>query len=585
MYLASAEISPDFHGGFALGNCEWLATVIALRKTAGANVLQLAHRPFWGPYPYAVGIRASLGCCQPYYHGTKFAHTIKGPWIPRAVECTVPFVGPLLISQANAYVHSNRVSSRKPVIVALCMLQHVQSVVFLINLSRPTFNFCTHYTCPIAFLNDNANKHREAASMKPSRLGFRRLRNSCDICTLSKLKCSREKPVCQRCVDRGCQQDCNYSVARRPGRRRQTSVISDEVGSYGTDNAVDAARVKRGTAPLTPSSILADSLLPTERRDSTRSTPQQNDTRDGKARTTLLSPGMASIEAFTNISMELPHDADTVDFGSIDDLSLWEWGTNGVDPHCTNGHHSDSVEQMWDLASSQDMLSGTKFGAGSIAGEPTQEPSPPMSQIGRQNTYQDDQTPLTHVTGFPEDPISSGATASDLLFDLSKDVDCQCSSQLSQLIYLVSLRLAKPTTLDVFFAVEQQLNRTKDTISTCAQCSFNSPYVSMMFCTSISWVIEHLQTYIRESNSVSALNSQATYLTISGLTLSKEMSHSCFEALVKLRLRRVVQTARELAVLNIQTKSTLSDGMRSAAVDTGAAAQQMFGMLEMRGAS
>ena len=362
-------------------------------------------------------------------------------------------------------------------------------------------------------------------------------------------------------------------------------MISDEVGSYGTENAVGTVRVKRGTAPLTPSSTLADSLLPTERHDSTRSTPQQNDTRDGKARTVLLSPGMASIESFTNMSMELPHDADTVDFGSMDDLSLWEWGTSGVVPDCTNGHHSGSVEQMWGLPSSQVMLNGTKFGAGVIAGEPTQEPSPPMSQIGRQTTYQDDQILLTHVTGFSKDPISSDTTASDLLFDLSKDVDCQCSSQLSQLIYLVSLRLAKPTTLDVVFAVEQQLNRTKDTISTCAQCSFNSPYVSMMFCTSISWVIEHLQTYIRESNSVSALNSQVTYLTIGGLTLSKEMSHSCFEALVKLRLRRVVQTARELAVLDIQTKSTLLDGMRSAAVDTGAAAQQMFGMLEMRGAS
>ncbi|CAN9307344.1 unnamed protein product [Alternaria sp. RS040] len=228
---------------------------------------------------------------------------------------------------------------------------------------------------------------------------------------------------------------------------------------------------------------------------------------------------MASIESFTNMSMELPHDADRVDFGSIDDLSLWEWGTSGVNPGCTNGHHSGSVEQMWGLSSSQDMLNGTKFGAGSIAGEPTQEPSPPMSQIGRQNTYQDDEISITHVTGFSEDPISSDTTASDLLFDLSKDVDCRCSSQLSQLIHLVSLRLAKPTTLDVVFAVEQQLNRTKDTISTCAQCSFNSPYVSMMFCTSISWVIEHLQTYIRESISVSALNSQVTYLKIGGLTL------------------------------------------------------------------
>ena len=39
MCLASAEISPDLQGGFALGNGEWLAAVIALRETAGANVL------------------------------------------------------------------------------------------------------------------------------------------------------------------------------------------------------------------------------------------------------------------------------------------------------------------------------------------------------------------------------------------------------------------------------------------------------------------------------------------------------------------------------------------------------------------
>jgi hypothetical protein len=78
-----------------------------------------------------------------------------------------------------------------------------------------------------------------------------------------------------------------------------------------------------------------------------------------------------------------------------------------------------------------------------------------------------------------------------------------------------------------------------------------------MFCTSMSWVIEHLEAYIREATTVSAHNAQVTYLTIGGLTLSKEMSHSCFEALVKLRLRRVVQTARELTVFDVGTKSTL----------------------------
>ncbi|KAG9186271.1 hypothetical protein G6011_02827 [Alternaria panax] len=422
--------------------------------------------------------------------------------------------------------------------------------------------------------------------MKSSRLGFRRLRNSCDICTQSKLKCSREKPVCQRCVDRGCQQDCNYSIARRPGRRRQTSVVSDDAGSYGPDANINVMRMRRGTAPLTPSSNLADPLLSTkERHDSTRSTPQQKDTRDGENGGTIVkSPVVASIDSLTNIPMELPHDSDAIDFGAIDDVSLWEWGVSGVDPGSTNSHHSSSVTQMWDVPSGQDMFSGTGFVISNSIGEPRQEPSPPPSHISEQNTCQDDYDFLTHAADFAEASSSSGAAASDLIFDLSKNVDCKCSSQLSQLIYLVSLRCATPTPPDVVFAVEQQLNRTKDTVSACANCSLSSPYMSMMFCTSMSWVIEHLETYIREANTASAHNGLVTYLTIGGLALSKEMSHSCFEALLKLRLRRVVQTARELAAFDVDAKSTLLDGVRMAALETGAAAQQMFGMLEMRGA-
>jgi hypothetical protein len=198
--------------------------------------------------------------------------------------------------------------------------------------------------------------------MKPSRLGFRRLRNSCDICTLSKLKCSREKPVCQRCVDRGCQHDCNYSVARRPGRRRQTSVVSDDGRAYGPDSGIDASRMRRGTAPLTPSSTLVDSLPSAkERHDSTRTTLQQKDARDGGNECTVItSPEMASLESFTNIPMELPHDGNTVDFGPIDSLSLWGWG---IDMDATNSHNPSSVPQMWGIPSDQDMLSGTETGA------------------------------------------------------------------------------------------------------------------------------------------------------------------------------------------------------------------------------
>lgn len=46
-------------------------------------------------------------------------------------------------------------------------------------------------------------------------------RMSCDFCSRSKLKCSQERPACRRCVRGGRKDDCSYSTARRPGRRRR----------------------------------------------------------------------------------------------------------------------------------------------------------------------------------------------------------------------------------------------------------------------------------------------------------------------------------------------------------------------------
>ena len=424
--------------------------------------------------------------------------------------------------------------------------------------------------------------------MDPTRPGTRRLRNSCDICTLSKLKCSREKPVCQRCVDRGCQQDCNYSVARRPGRRRQTSIVSDDVGSYGQDASANGLRKRRGTAPLTPSSSSMDSLFSTKKRhDSTRNTPQQisRETSDGgDGRMLMRSPGMDLMESFTNIPMELSHSGDGVDFEPMESLSLWEWGESGIDINATNSHHPGVMPQMWNMSSGQTMLSGMDFDLSNGTGGPGQEPSPPLSHTSQRNLFQDNQTSLLPPADFSKDSSSSSPAASNFIFDLSKNVDCKCSTQLSQLMYSVSLWRATAVPLDVVFAVEQQLSQTKEAITGCAHCSLGSIYTSMMLCTAMSWVIEHLEAYMREATTVSAPNGQTTYLTISGLTLSKDMSQSCSEALVKLRLRRVVQTSRELSMFNMETKSTLLGGLRSAAAETGAAAQQMFGMLEMRGA-
>ncbi|OJJ77434.1 hypothetical protein ASPBRDRAFT_36658 [Aspergillus brasiliensis CBS 101740] len=45
-----------------------------------------------------------------------------------------------------------------------------------------------------------------------------KLRDSCNACSASKVKCNREKPTCARCAKRGLM--CEYLVTRRAGRKR-----------------------------------------------------------------------------------------------------------------------------------------------------------------------------------------------------------------------------------------------------------------------------------------------------------------------------------------------------------------------------
>lgn len=62
-----------------------------------------------------------------------------------------------------------------------------------------------------------------------------KLKESCDDCAISKVKCTREKPTCQRCARR--QRPCVYGASRRNGRTgqrvgtRQTSVAPSPVTS------------------------------------------------------------------------------------------------------------------------------------------------------------------------------------------------------------------------------------------------------------------------------------------------------------------------------------------------------------------
>lgn len=55
-----------------------------------------------------------------------------------------------------------------------------------------------------------------------------KLRDSCQACAISKVKCPKEKPTCSRCENRGL--TCQYIFTRRPGRRRDTSRRQSNAG-------------------------------------------------------------------------------------------------------------------------------------------------------------------------------------------------------------------------------------------------------------------------------------------------------------------------------------------------------------------
>ena len=74
-----------------------------------------------------------------------------------------------------------------------------------------------------------------------------RMRDSCEACAKSKLKCSRDKPTCKRCQNRGL--DCHYCPSQRAGRTPSTTI-----------GATTIATSKRPRSPLTP--IDAKSLSP-----------------------------------------------------------------------------------------------------------------------------------------------------------------------------------------------------------------------------------------------------------------------------------------------------------------------------------
>ncbi|OCL10940.1 hypothetical protein AOQ84DRAFT_205433 [Glonium stellatum] len=75
-----------------------------------------------------------------------------------------------------------------------------------------------------------------------------KLRSSCDICANAKVKCDRERPVCQRCQNSGMR--CNYSISRRMGKP-PASARKDGATSGGKQQSCKSSP-RQSSGMLTP---------------------------------------------------------------------------------------------------------------------------------------------------------------------------------------------------------------------------------------------------------------------------------------------------------------------------------------------
>ena len=82
-----------------------------------------------------------------------------------------------------------------------------------------------------------------------------KLRESCDPCATSKLKCSKEKPTCARCAKRGI--TCEYVATKRGGRK---PINRSSISEKRTSSDVTSAAI---TNPDTPPNSNDQTQLPT----------------------------------------------------------------------------------------------------------------------------------------------------------------------------------------------------------------------------------------------------------------------------------------------------------------------------------
>jgi len=217
--------------------------------------------------------------------------------------------------------------------------------------------------------------------------------------------------------------------------------------------------------------------------------------------------------------------------------------------------------------------------------------------------------------------LSIGTVVASLLYSFGQESgqrtsdaqQCECPRLLSQLVQFTTrssmLSGSMDPALDLLFAMEQVTLSTKEAISKCTNCDLSSPYIALIICATMDWILENIGSHLRDGSFLDEgrVSSAGTggrgrlgschpdegpapgfsarkspyVLCVGQLLLPKEVSRACIVELLKLRLQRLVQTVKEIVLISRKNKKTLSDLVRCAAKDVCQKAEAMFGMIDL----
>ncbi|KZL83294.1 transcription activator for actt3 gene [Colletotrichum incanum] len=410
----------------------------------------------------------------------------------------------------------------------------------------------------------------------------RRLRNSCDFCTQSKLKCDQGKPSCNRCLRR--QQECIYSRVKKSGRPSKGR-SRHESSSWETRSTDDGIRPM--PLVLSPRDTVLDSI------DCTRDVTA---TQLSKDQTPPLSAGdireVEDIECFgrgasqRGLALEscsAHHDIDILLEGNldldshlddiafdIDDMftlntarprTLQPLNTNEALPDPPIEKHgstagTDSTQNLADSCSTRSFRADV---AREIGSHNTRQPSwgsnSETENFGHEPELdRHDKCFDTSTTTSAESQESGNhrsrprsIRSTESAFPTPNKSLCRCFSSVSRLHMSMqsSTQPDELVPLDLLLHIEDSIDQAQEIIQNCRDCRPQSSHLMVMLCTVIDWVVENLTKTL--SGGVSSGGSSQSYKQASSMlqvgrsTLQDDVWNTCMYELLKNRLRRITR--------------------------------------------